>query len=154
MGIIWWVLCCIFDCSTKMSALACNPCYDNSARLFNQRFPKTLVWVKMCIAHRLLHSTSEISDATASMTSPGYFALQHRVAPPRKAYSLTRRLSSHSAHSTNFPFSNRFLGKRWINSLAEPLRHRAQVKVNVLVEQTKIQHKTHQIIPITHGKCP
>ncbi len=22
-----------------MSALACNPCYDNSARLFNQRFP-------------------------------------------------------------------------------------------------------------------
>lgn len=30
---------CIFDCSTKMSALACNPCYDNSAGLFNQRFP-------------------------------------------------------------------------------------------------------------------
>ena len=43
----------------------------------------------MCIAHRLLLSTSEISDATASMPSPGYFALQHRVAPPRKAYSLT-----------------------------------------------------------------
>ena len=63
----------------------------------------------MCIAHRLLLSTSEISDATASMPSPGYFALQHRVAPPRKAYSLTRRLSSHSAHSTHFPFSNRFL---------------------------------------------
>ena len=63
----------------------------------------------MCRAHRLLLSTSEISDATASMPSPGYFALQHRVAPPRKAYSLTRRLSSHSAHSTHFPFSNRFL---------------------------------------------
>ena len=63
----------------------------------------------MCIAQRLLLSTSEISDATASMPSPGYFALQHRVAPPRKAYSLTRRLSSHSAHSTHFPFSNRFL---------------------------------------------
>ena len=63
----------------------------------------------MCIAHRLLLSTSEISDATASMPSPGYFALQHRVAPPRKAYSLTRRLSSHSAHSAHFPFSNRFL---------------------------------------------
>ena len=54
----------------------------------------------MCIAHRLLLSTSEISDATASMPSPGYFALQHRVAPPRKAYSLTRRLSSHSARSS------------------------------------------------------
>ncbi len=65
--------------------------------------------MSMCIAHRLLLSTSEISDATASMPSPGYFALQHRVAPPRKAYSLTRRLSSHSAHSTHFPFSNRFL---------------------------------------------
>ena len=63
----------------------------------------------MCIAHRLLLSTSEISDATASMPSPGYFALQHRVAPPRKAYSLTRRLSSHSAHYTHFPFSNQFL---------------------------------------------
>ena len=50
---------------------------------------KNLVWMKMCIAHRLLLSTSEISDATASMPSPGYFALQHRVAPPRKAYSLT-----------------------------------------------------------------
>ena len=43
----------------------------------------------MCIAHRLLLSTSEISDATASMPSPGDFALHHRVAPPRQAYSLT-----------------------------------------------------------------
>lgn len=26
-----------------MSALACNPCFDNSAGLFNQRFPKNSV---------------------------------------------------------------------------------------------------------------
>ena len=43
----------------------------------------------MCSAHHLRLSTSEISDVTASMPSLGYFALQHRVAPPRKAYSLT-----------------------------------------------------------------
>ena len=40
-------------------------------------------------AHHLRLSTSEISDVTASMPSLGYFALQRRVAPPRKAYSLT-----------------------------------------------------------------
>ena len=40
-------------------------------------------------ARHLRLSTSEISDVTASMPSLGYFALQHRVAPPRKAYSLT-----------------------------------------------------------------
>ena len=57
----------------------------------------------MCIAHRLLHSTSEISDATASMPSPGYFALQHRVAPPRKAYSLTS--SAFIAFGALYPFS-------------------------------------------------
>ena len=43
----------------------------------------------MCSARHLRLSTSEISDVTASMPSLGYFALQHRVAPPRKAYSLT-----------------------------------------------------------------
>ena len=43
----------------------------------------------MCIARRLLRSSSEISDVTASMPSLGYFAPQHRVAPTRKAYSLT-----------------------------------------------------------------
>ena len=57
----------------------------------------------MCIAHRLLLSTSEISDATASMPSPGYFALQHRVAPPRKAYSLTS--SAFIAFGALYPFS-------------------------------------------------
>ena len=57
----------------------------------------------MCIAHRLLLSTSEISDATASMPSPGYFALQHRVAPPRKAYSLTA--SAFIAFDALYPFS-------------------------------------------------
>ena len=57
----------------------------------------------MCIAHRLLLSTSEISDATASMPSPGYFALQHRVAPPRKAYSLTS--SAFLAFGALYPFS-------------------------------------------------
>ena len=57
----------------------------------------------MCIAHRLLLSTSEISDATASMPSPGYFALQHRVAPPRKAYSLTS--SAFIAFGALCPFS-------------------------------------------------
>ena len=40
-------------------------------------------------ARHLRLSTSEISDVTASMPSLGYFALQRRVAPPRKAYSLT-----------------------------------------------------------------
>ena len=59
--------------------------------------------MKMCIAHRLLLSTSEISDATASMPSPGYFALQHRVAPPRKAYSLTS--SAFIAFGALYPFS-------------------------------------------------
>ena len=57
----------------------------------------------MCIAHRLLLSTSEISDATASMPSPGYFALQHRVAPPRKAYSLTSL--AFIAFGALYPFS-------------------------------------------------
>ena len=57
----------------------------------------------MCIAHRLLLSTSEISDATASMPSPGYFALQHRVAPPCKAYSLTS--SAFLAFGALYPFS-------------------------------------------------
>ena len=57
----------------------------------------------MCIAHRLLLSTSEISDATASMPSPGYFALQHRVAPPRKAYSLTS--SAFIAFGALYPLS-------------------------------------------------
>ena len=57
----------------------------------------------MCIAHRLLLSMSEISDATASMPSPGYFALQHRVAPPRKAYSLTS--SAFIAFGALYPFS-------------------------------------------------
>ena len=41
-------------------------------------------------------------------TLPASFALQHRVAPPRKAYSLTRRLSSHSAHSPISPFQTGF----------------------------------------------
>ena len=63
----------------------------------------------MCIAHRLLLSTSEISDATASMPSPGYFALQHRVAPPRKAYSLTSSAFIAFGALYPFPFSNRFL---------------------------------------------
>ena len=57
----------------------------------------------MCIAHRLLLSTSEIFDATASMPSLGYFALQHRVAPPRKAYSLTS--SAFLAFGALYPFS-------------------------------------------------
>ena len=35
-------------------------------------------------ARHLRLSTSEISDVTASMPSLGYFALQHRVAHPRK----------------------------------------------------------------------
>ena len=37
------------------------------------------------------------------MPSPGYFALQHRVAPPRKAYSLT--LSAFIAFGALYPFS-------------------------------------------------
>ena len=57
----------------------------------------------MCIAHRLLLSTSEISDVTASMPSLGYFALQHRAAPPRKAYSLTS--SAFIAFGALYPFS-------------------------------------------------
>ena len=57
----------------------------------------------MCIAHRLLLSTSEIFDVTASLPSLGYFALQHRVAPPRKAYSLTS--SAFIAFGALYPFS-------------------------------------------------
>ena len=57
----------------------------------------------MCIAHRLLLSTSEISDVTASMPSLGYFAVQHHVAPPRKAYSLTS--SAFIAFGALYPFS-------------------------------------------------
>ncbi len=57
----------------------------------------------MCMAHHLLLSTSEISDVTASMPSLGYFAVQHRVAPPRKAYSLTP--SAFLAFGALYPFS-------------------------------------------------
>ena len=56
----------------------------------------------MCSAHHLRLSTSEISDVTASMPSLGYFALQHRVAPPRKAYSLTS--SAFLESGTTCPF--------------------------------------------------
>ena len=54
-------------------------------------------------ARHLRLSTSEISDVTASMPSLGYFALQHRVAPPRKAYSLTS--SAFIAFGALYPFS-------------------------------------------------
>ena len=57
----------------------------------------------MCIAHRLLQAPSEIFDVTASLPSLGYFALQHRVAPPRKAYSLTS--SVFLAFGVLYPFS-------------------------------------------------
>ena len=57
----------------------------------------------MCIVHRLLLSTSEISDVTASVPSLGYFASQRRVAPPRKAYSLTS--SAFIAFGALYPFS-------------------------------------------------
>ena len=63
----------------------------------------------MCIAHRLLHSTSEISDATASMPSPVISLCNIVLHLLVRHTALLRRLSSHSAHSTHFPFSNRFL---------------------------------------------
>ena len=65
--------------------------------------------------------------------SPGCFALRHRVAPPRKSYSLTRRLSSHSPHSTHFHFSNRFLEvtwylKAWTKSASTAFQSRKRTK--------------------------
>ena len=63
----------------------------------------------MCIAHRLLHSTIEISDATASMPSPVISLCNIVLHLLVRHTALLRRLSSHSAHSTHFPFSNRFL---------------------------------------------
>ena len=56
----------------------------------------------MCSVRHLRLSTSEIPDVTASMPSLGYFAMQHRVAPPRKAYSLT--LSDFLESGTLCPF--------------------------------------------------
>ena len=63
----------------------------------------------MCIAHRLLLSTSEITGRRRPCRRPVISLCNIVLHLLVRHTALLRRLSSHSVHSTHFHFSNRFL---------------------------------------------